>query len=613
MRAVSPIQVMVLPYQLRFLPALSSRIAVLSSMGQVQLVDTAALSAPQISIFQVAMPMEGCSTLSMDISPSNQCLAFGDSTNSLHLYSSVPDPVLNPFARDTEFADQVEQLPPMDIDDPLAIYSSIPRPNLPPGQNQYASDYWPDRFNKPVFRPTPEIDAEILRTMKVVGTIGYARNVTNAKRNQVRYPNVKTKESRERDGHERGMDKEGSAEQTNVPKAYRKVAIKLSKLGSDDFDFDRYNRTGFCGLEASLPNSYCNAMLQILYYTEKLRILMLNHTCERENCVCCELSFLFHMMDISPGMPCHSGNFLRAMRTIPEASALGLVFSDQNAIWKTNVPRLIQSWNRFILHQISIQLANARDSNPDSSLARLSRGGLLTNKESPESDVSESSPQPMVGHEDLFQAMFGMKQEKVNVCTKCKISSSTDDVVLLCNLVYPETKEKTQFEQVLCSSLSPEQTTPAWCEKCRKYQPTHQRRNLRSLPNMLSLNAGMDNVQDIEFWQQQMEHVYEMHKPATAVAEESEVKATPSAPPPNAKPCRYGLSCNRPDCKFWHPEMDQSTAETIDVGDKLWRMKKSWVPQQLHLKLMDTGKVVNVDEEGTYEEGEESSRRRYQL
>ena len=42
---------------------------------------------------------ESCNTISMDISPSNQCLAFGDSLNEVYLYSSVPEPAMNPFAR----------------------------------------------------------------------------------------------------------------------------------------------------------------------------------------------------------------------------------------------------------------------------------------------------------------------------------------------------------------------------------------------------------------------------------------------------------------------------------------------------------------------------------
>ena len=359
LRAISPIQIHLVPYQLRFLPSMSSRIVVLSSVGQVQLVDTATLSNPQVNLFQVNLGIDGCSTISMDISPSNQCLAFGDTANSVHLYSSVSDPVLNPFARETEFADSMAPLSPMDIEDELAIYSRVARPFLPPGQTSYASTYWPERFKKQAYRRTPQIDLEILRTMKIVGTTGYARNINGVRRNQVQYPEV-LKRLKERG--EKDQDKKGHIEMSvsaNIPKSYRKVAIKLSKMGSDDFDFDRYNRTGFCGLEASLPNSYSNAMLQILYYTEKLRILILNHTCSRENCICCELSFLFHMMDISPGMPCQSNNFLRCLRTIPEASALGLIFTDQNAVWKSNVPRLIQSWNRFILQQIHVQSSNA--------------------------------------------------------------------------------------------------------------------------------------------------------------------------------------------------------------------------------------------------------------
>lgn len=46
-------------------------------------------------------------------------------------------------------------------------------------------------------------------------------------------------------------------------------------------------------------------------------------------------------------------NFLRAFRTIPEASALSLVLTEsEEASGRTNLPRLISSWHRFLLHQI---------------------------------------------------------------------------------------------------------------------------------------------------------------------------------------------------------------------------------------------------------------------
>ena len=227
------------------------------------------------------------------------------------------------------------------------------------------------------------------------------------------------------------------------------------------------------------------------------------------------------MMDISPGMPCQSSNFLRALRTILEALALGLIFTDQAAVWKCNVPRLVQSWNRFILQQIHMQTLQSSSTRGGSvGLDQSSNGKdflknakvTMDNPETMSKEISEAFDHPRTADESetdygadttesLFCTLFGMSQEKVNVCTRCKDSKAKKDTILLCNLAYPdssnpvtapptstasttastaapkEKEDRCRFEDIVCSSLCPEVTTPAWCEQCKKYQTTKTRQS----------------------------------------------------------------------------------------------------------------------------------------
>lgn len=87
----------------------------------------------------------------------------------------------------------------------------------------------------------------------------------------------------------------------------------------EDFDFGFYNKTEYAGLETDIQNSYCNSLLQMLFFIWPLRELAKTHiraSCFRDPCLTCELGFLFRMLEGANGVNCQASNFLRAFGLI---------------------------------------------------------------------------------------------------------------------------------------------------------------------------------------------------------------------------------------------------------------------------------------------------------
>ncbi|XP_063825888.1 PAN2-PAN3 deadenylation complex catalytic subunit PAN2 [Ostrinia nubilalis] len=524
------------PLLLHFLPAFSGRAVALSADGHVALLHLNAPDTENQSVFQVDTHSSVCSV--MDVSSTSQALAFGDQAGHLHLFSPQHnhEPVFNNFSRATEFADQVVGLPFANFNDTNFQYSSVPLPQLSCGPKWF--NVLPEEFFKRNFRRPKPVDAEVLKTMKMQGPIGYAPNPKTFKRNQMPYV-----EDNFEDLNAAKLNESKYSPQP-IPKHYQKVELRYNKHGPNDIDLENCNKTGFPGIEATLPNSYCNSMLQVLYYTPPVKSTLLAHTCAKEFCLSCELGFLFRMLDTSGGAACQANNFLRAFRTVPEAAALGLILPDRGPAPRADLIALIQSWNRFILHQIHYEILETRkkekelailtqNSSPPKarvanakqprSLATPHMNGQYTAEEYQYTELeflgpsTEFEPEEFGRElrEDGWQAreegavetepvtncenhelpnnrhvereeseishLFAIGRNQLNRCLKCNKEEERESVVLACALQYPTGAPREGgdtrggFVELVRASLAARRSTPAWCEHCSRFTPTTQR------------------------------------------------------------------------------------------------------------------------------------------
>ncbi|XP_061114157.1 PAN2-PAN3 deadenylation complex catalytic subunit PAN2 isoform X1 [Conger conger] len=556
MRAVTPLQVHVDPLFLRFIPTYTSRLAIISQTGQCQFCEPTGL-ASLADVFHVNTV--GQLLMSFDVSSSKQALAFGDSGGCVHLWSDAPEVSFNGYSRETDFALPclVDSLPHLDWSHDLLPLSLLPMPLT--STEALLSD-WPSALATPSPRRAPPVDPEILRTMKTVGFIGYAPNPRTRPRNQVPY---KTKEVElEYDSYNQvpespiGRDEEPHLYM--VPKKYRKVTIKYSKLGLEDFDFKHYNRTLFAGLEPHIPNAYCNCMIQVLYFLEPIRCLVQNHLCQKEFCLACELGFLFHMLDLSRGDPCQASNFLRAFRTIPEASALGLILADSDEqTGKARLGRLIQSWNRFILTQLHQETQEQEGPQAYRGVSNSLRCSAVVRS------VLGSSGESVIGR------LFGCEVENSSLC-RCGKETVRSSLSLLFTMHYPEHSsldksiKEYDFAEILKKSICLEQSTQAWCENCEKYQPTVQTRNIRCLPDVLVINCEVNSVKEVEFWKAQAEYAF-----SRALKKEEMEPPKPREPIPTE----------------WCVEEELCSTEGLTFDTRAEDLRHVWIPLSLKMSI----------------------------
>ncbi|KAK0057343.1 PAB-dependent poly(A)-specific ribonuclease subunit PAN2 [Biomphalaria pfeifferi] len=642
MRAMAPIQVSIDPTFLRFVPTIPNHLIVVSQMGSFQLVETITGGAPNTRL-SYPVDTNGSLIVAFDVSQTYQALAFGDSSGHVHLYVSNPNCAFNPYSEPTEFPDQVESYEPIDINDKLAAYSAISMPY--PAQGPLVSDF-PEHMLARTYRKPMPIDAEILRTMKVYQNIGYAPNPNKQKRNVIPYVlNDKANKDRNSSVPESPMGR-GEDPFMTVPKRYQRVEIKYSKLGVEDFDFRHYNKTNLAGLEPHIPNAYCNSMLQVLYYIEPLRCALLGHVCNREFCLSCELGFLFHMLDLQKGNTCQATNFLRAFRTMPQVSALGLVLHDADeSSGRVDFPRLIQSWQRFVLMQIHEEICVPVESSGNSSLdlkteskketeeKKLTQKNKKNNQKGSESveskkdssadkteegeNCEESADEPQAPMtRSIIRDLLGINIRSTLQC-KCGLTSERTVDGTHINLMYPECRPPglpaplfISFAEVVQHSMTAATNIQAWCSVCNRYQHHCQRKSIQNLPDILALNCHTENEKNLDFWHTQFQIIRQRHK------ETAPPMAYVKTSSQSSIKCRFGMACHRPDCRFQHDgprQVDSEVKKKQSEEDD--EFGPSWIPLGLKIVRKQDGsvEVTEISDEEPLPSQQEDDVRYYEL
>jgi PAB-dependent poly(A)-specific ribonuclease subunit 2 len=187
-----------------------------------------------------------------------------------------------------------------------------------------------------------------------------------------------------------------------------------------------------------------------------------------ENCLLCEMGYLFDMLDKANGQNCQATNLLKAFSSFREASNLGLL--EENLTNKA-LSAAIQSVNRFFLNQIA---QDYRAVAPDS--------------------------------DELDQNLATLASESIR-CMFCRNEIVRPGNAFASELLYPALDVKQarrnpafKFSNILKASVERETQNRGWCNHCRRYQQVAIRKSVHHMPPVLMLNVALSNPHYRQLW-----------------------------------------------------------------------------------------------------------------
>ena len=279
---------------------------------------------------------------------------------------------------------------------------------------------------------------------------------------------------------------------------YERINLKIKQLeGVGGFQFEKFNRTKFTGLENALPNSYTNPLVQLLYFTPALRATMLNRLSQEEVCLCDELHFLFDMMDEESAVACFSNNFLRAFRQL--RPALNLVAGDDNtSMDDRSLATRIVNCLQYLLEHLHKELLPPLGGGPawskENMLLRSDGERRLQEAAVPQS-VQTAIEKAQTHNATVLGKLFSAMTLTVHTEPKSGTEWTREDNVFMHSMAYPSAGDEdgpacfdVALQRSLCKEVSLRTYVPG--DNSKTPQRVHQKKVLAELPPILIVNCG---------------------------------------------------------------------------------------------------------------------------